>query len=433
VHLIFEPGTLALFTGASSTSAAVVLVDLPTLFWRILLGISAFGIVSSTVFLFLVLIAAAGFKRHCERYRAVARKTAAESLPPVSIFKPVHGMEERLEQNLESFFQQDYPDYEVVIGARSAEDPAIVLAEQLRQRYPAVKSRIVISGPPKWPNAKVFTLDKMIRLSRNDYFVISDSDVRVGPDFLRNVIPPLFDRKLGLVSCLYRGDPATDFWSSLEALGMSVEMPSGVVVADMIEGIRFALGPAVAFRRDALDAIGGIAPTADYYSDDYVLGNKIWAAGYKVIFSHYFIYHVLPARPLIRTLGDQLRWMKSTRHSRPWGHIGTGLTFAMPFGILGFFSATALGQMEAGIALLGAAFLNRVVQSVAIGWGLLKDPRPLRLCWLYPLRDLQGFVVWAASFMSHNFYWRGEIYRFTAEGRIVAQNRKAESPVGLRA
>jgi ceramide glucosyltransferase len=401
-------------------------------FWRVLLGISALGIFSSTVFLVLVIIAASRFKKHSEQYRQSALSASLQALPPVTIFKPVHGMEERLQQNLASFFEQDYPDYEIIIGARSADDPAIVLAGELQRRYPNVKSRIVTSGPPEWPNAKVFTLDKMIRLSSNDYFVISDSDVRVGPDFLRNVIPLLFDRKLGLVSCLYRGDPAADFWSSLEALGMSVEMPSGVVVADMLEGIRFALGPAVALRRDALDAIGGIATTADYYSDDYVLGNKIWAAGYKVIFCHYFIHHVLTPRPFLRTLGDQLRWMKSTRHSRPWGHIGSGLTFAMPFGILCFLSAVALGNMGLGLGLLLAAYFNRLVQCLVVGWGLLKDPRALRLFWLYPLRDLQGFLVWAASFLSHTFYWRGEIYRFTNEGRIVPQSRSAELRVPAR-
>jgi ceramide glucosyltransferase len=397
------------------------------LIWRLLLGISAAGVVSSSVFLCLVLIAVVRFKKHSERQQLMVIAASLDRLPPVTIFKPVHGMEARLEENLESFFQQDSPDFEIIIGARSPNDPAIVLAEKLRQRYAQSKSRIVTSGPPLWPNAKVYTLDKMIALSRNDYFVISDSDVRVGTDFLRNVIPPLFDRKLGLVSCLYRGDPAGDFWSTLEAIGMSVEMPSGVVVADMLEGIRFALGPAVAFRRDALDAIGGIASTADYYSDDYVLGNKIWAAGYKVIFSHYIIHHVLTPRPLIRTLGDQLRWMKSTRHSRPWGHIGSGLTFAMPFGILGLVAAAALGHAQLGLALFAAAFLNRVIQAVAVGWGLLKDSRVLRLCWLYPLRDLQGFFVWAASFASHNFYWRGEIYRFTDDGRIIAQSRGSQA------
>jgi ceramide glucosyltransferase len=393
------------------------------LFWCILLGIASFGLVSSTVFLFLVILAAVRFKKCTKQAQTSISKVGHAQLPPVTIFKPVHGMEERLKRNLESFFQQDYPDYEIIIGARSADDAAIKVAEQLRAQYPQVKSRIVISGPPQWPNAKVFTLDKMIPLSRNDFFVISDSDVWIQSDFLRNVIPPLFDSKLGLVTCLYRGEPASDFWSSLEALGMSVEMPSGVVVANMLEGIRFALGPAVALRRDALNAIGGIRSTADYYSDDYVLGNKIWAAGYKVIFSHHFVYHVLTPRPFVRTLGDQLRWMKSTRHSRPKGHIGTGLTFAMPFGVLGLIAAIALGHGGFGVAFLIAAFVNRVIQSIVVGGWLLRDPRALRLSWLYPLRDLQGFAVWCASFLSHSFYWRGETYRFTTGGRIIAQDR----------
>jgi ceramide glucosyltransferase len=400
------------------------------LFWRSLLALASFGLVSSFVFLSLAIIAAVRFKKHSDARLKNALSFPADQLPPVTICKPVHGMEERLEQNLESFFQQDYPDYEIIIGARSEDDPAILLAKNIGQRYPHVKSRIVASGPPEWPNAKVFTLDKMIPLSRNDFFVISDSDVRVDRDFLRNVIPPLFDRKLGLVTCLYRGDPASDFWSFLEALGMSVEMPSGVVTADMLEGTRFALGPAVALRRDSLDAIGGIRATADYYSDDYVLGNKIWAAGYKVIFSHYFIHHVLTPRSFTRTLGDQLRWMQSTRHSRPWGHIGSGLTFAMPFGFLGLIAAAALGRWALGLSFLAAAFANRVIQSLVIGWWLMKDQRALKFCWLYPLRDLQGFGVWVASFLSHTFYWRGEIYRFTKDGRTIAQTRTAAtSPV----
>jgi ceramide glucosyltransferase len=394
-----------------------------TLLLRVLLGISIFGLITSSIYLLLVLVATWRFKKRGEDQSQGGQ--SPEQLPPVTIFKPVHGMEERLEQNLESFFQQDYPKYEIIIGARSEDDSAIVLAERLRPRYPHVKSRIVISGPPEWPNAKVFTLAKMIPLSRNDFFVISDSDVRVDRDFLKSIIPPLIDRKLGLVSCLYRGDPASDLWSFLEALGQSVEMPSGVVVADMLEGIRFALGPAVALRRDALDAIGGIASTADYYSDDYVLGNKIWAAGYKVIFSQHPIHHVLTPRPFRQTLHDQLRWMKSTRHSRPLGHVGTGLTFAMPFGLLGFFSAIALGNLRLGLILLATAFLNRVVQSVAVGWAVLRDSRALYFCWLYPARDLQGFIVWMASFLSHNFHWRGEKYRFTAQGKIVAEDRFA--------
>ncbi|MFI5072608.1 MAG: glycosyltransferase [Terriglobales bacterium] len=392
------------------------------LFWQGLLYIAIVGTASSTIYLIMVLVGA--FRFHREAKSARKRVLSLQSaLPPVTIFKPVHGMELRLEENLDSFFQQDYPNFEIVIGARDAENAALRVAQTVAKKYPHVPSRIIISGPPTWPNAKVFSLSKMIPTSSNDFFVISDSDVKVGRDFLRNIVPPLLDPAIGLVTCLYKGVPAGDFWSLLEALGMSVEMPSGVVVADMIEGIRFALGPAVAIRREGLDKIGGIAATADYYSDDYVLGNKMWLAGYKVIFSHYFIEHVLTPRSLIRTLGDQLRWMKSTRYSRPLGHVGTGLTYAMPFGILGIIAALVLGRPFLGAVLICLALGNRFIQSIVVGWRLIGDSRSLYFSWLYPLRDLQGWLMWACSFTGRNFLWRGEKYRFTKNGRIVASDR----------
>jgi ceramide glucosyltransferase len=392
------------------------------MFWRGLLYIAILGTASSTIYLLMVLVGALRFHRAAVAGRRLALSLQS-FLPPVSIFKPVHGMEFRLEENLESFFQQDYPAFEIILGARDAENPALLVARKVADKFPHIRSQIVISGPPTWPNAKVFSLSKMIPASANDFFVISDSDVKVGPDFLRNVIPPLLDPTIGLVTCLYKGVPAGDFSSLLEALGMSVEMPSGVVVADMVEGIRFALGPAVALRRDTLDTIGGIAGTADYYSDDYVLGNKIWLAGYKVIFSQYFIEHVLTPRPLKRTLGDQLRWMKSTRYSRPLGHVGTGLTYAMPFGIIGMISAWALGRPTLGLILLSAALANRFIQSIAVGWGLIGDRRSLYFSWLYPLRDLLGWFLWVFSFMGRNFSWRGERYRFGKGGKITSRDR----------
>jgi ceramide glucosyltransferase len=297
------------------------------------------------------------------------------------------------------------------------------IAEEVRARYPHVPSRVILSGPPLWPSAKVFSLDKMIAASSHSYFIISDSDVRVAPDFLRNTIPPLLDPKVGLVTCMYRGIPASDFWSRLEALGLSVEMSSGVMVADMMEGMRFALGPAMAMRRDAVDAIGGIAAVADYYSDDFELGNRIWAKGYKVVLSHHIVRNVLTSRSLIRTLGDQLRWMKSTRYSRPAGHAGTGLTYAMPFGILGLIAAGALDHWPLGIALFALACGNRMVQSAIVGWTVARDPQAVSLCWLYPLRDLLGFAAWTVSYTSRDFYWRGEKYRFGKGGKIAPLER----------
>jgi len=394
---------------------------------RALLLLALAGSLTSTVYLAMTLVATARHLRRARAAQAAVSATPSSALPPVTIFKPVHGMEEQLAANLESFFQQDYPDYEVIIGARDLDNPAAKIAEEIRARYPHIPSRMIVSGPPEWPSAKVFSLDKMIAASSRSYFIISDSDVRVAPDFLRNTIPPLLDPKVGLVTCMYRGVPASDFWSWLEALGLSVEMSSGVMVADMMEGMRFALGPAMAVRRDAIDAIGGIAAVADYYSDDFELGNRIWAKNYTVILSHYIVDNVLTSRSPLRTLGDQLRWMKSTRYSRPAGHAGTGLTYAMPFGILGLITGAALGHWALGIGLFVLACLNRMIQCAFVGWSVARDPRAVRLCWLYPLRDLFGFVAWSLSYTSRDFYWRGETYRFGKGGRIAPLERPDSS------
>ena len=396
------------------------------LLWRALLGVAVVGSISATIFLFFVLAATLRFRRVSRSARQEIETVPTGTLPFISLLKPVHGMEPRLRQNLESFFQQDYPNFEIVFGARSPDNSAVAVVEELRKRYAQVKSTMVFSGHPSWPNAKVFSLDKMISACSSEFFVISDSDVEVGTDFLRNIVPALLKLEVGLLTCIYRGVPAQSFWSSLEALGLSVEMSSGVLVADMLEGMRFALGAVIAVRKDALAKIGGIGTVAEYYSDDFELGNRVWKAGYRVLLSHHVVDHVLIPSSFARTFGHQLRWMKSTRYSRPLGHLGSGLTFAMPFGLLGFFAATALGHESLGFVLLVSAFLNRVVQSLTVGWGVVRDPRALWLCWLYPVRDLFGFVTWVASYTSGTFLWRGERYSFTTGGRIIPQERATE-------
>jgi ceramide glucosyltransferase len=391
---------------------------------RALLLVALTGSFTSTIYLAMTLVATSRYLQRAPAARKAANDVPASSLPPVTIFKPIHGMEEQLGANLESFFQQDYPGYEVIFGVRDLDNPAAKVAEEIRARYPRIPSQVIVSGPPEWPNAKVFALDKMIAASSHSYFIISDSDVRVAPDFLRNSIPPLLDPRVGLVTCMYRGIPSSDFWSWLEALGLSVEMSSGVMVADMMEGMRFALGPAMATRRDAIEAIGGIAAVADYYSDDFELGNRLWVRGYKVILSHHIVRNVLTHRPPLRTFGDQLRWMKSTRYSRPAGHLGTSLTYAMPFGIFGLLAGTALGRWQLGVGLFTLACVNRMIQSVVVGWSVVRDPRAVWLCWLYPLRDIFGSLAWLASYTSRDFVWRGEMYRFGKRGRITALERR---------
>ena len=394
---------------------------------RLLWFTALIGSLTSTIFLGMVLFAAVRYAVACRSQRRRAQGVPLRELPTVTILKPLHGREARLEENLESFFRQDYPNFEIVFGVRNYEDQALRVVDKLRAKYPQVRTRIVISGEPSWPNAKVYSLSKMMASCAGEFLVISDSDVLAGPDFLRNVIPPLLNPKVGLVTCLYHGIPARGFWSQLDALGMSIEMPSGVLVAKMVDGMKFALGAAMAVRRDAVEAIGGIRETAYFYSDDFVLGNRIARAGYEVVLSRYKVGHVLTSRSLRRTLGDQLRWMKSTRFSRPLGHVGSGLTYAVPFGLLALL--LGLGhehRIHAGEALFAIAWLNRMLLAVVVGWGILRDPRSLWLCWLYPLRDLLGFCTWVASFTGNKFLWRGEPYQFGPEGRITPVQRSLD-------
>lgn len=394
--------------------------------WEALMLAASIGTVASTVFLGMALVAARRFRGILGRRRSETK--ALECAPAVTLLKPIHGLEPRMEENLEGYFRLDYPDYEIVFGCRGPEEPALAVVERLKARYPKVKVRIVFSGPPQWPNAKVFSLDKMIAASSSDHFVITDSDITVREDFLKIVMPQLMRPEVGLVTCLYQGVAAGDVWSRLEALGMSVEMASGVMVADMLEGMRFALGAVMAVKREALNKIGGIATTAEYYSDDFVLGNRVAEAGYEVVLENPGIGHVLASAGFAQTFRTQLRWMQSTRYSRPKGHFGTGLTFAMPFALLGCAAAICAHWYGVAIAFLAWGYLNRVVQCVAVGWGVVGDPRARRMAWLYPLRDLLGSIVWFASYLGGSrFRWRGELYRFTAGGRIVATSRTAQN------
>jgi ceramide glucosyltransferase len=410
----------AVYAPLAGSSASVV--------WRALSAVALVGTASSTVFLGLALAAALRNLRLARGQSKAAASVDSARFPVVTILKPLHGAEPRLEANLESFFLQNYPAFEIVFGCRTAEDPAVAVVERLRARHPQVAARLVLSGEPQWPSAKVWSLDKMIAGSTSRYLVISDSDILVRPDFLRSVIPPLLQPENGLVTCLYEGVPADGLWSRLEALGMSVELPSGVLIADMLEGMQFALGSVMAVRRDVLEKCGGIACTSQYYSDDFVLGSRVYAAGFRVVLSHYRVSHVLCTQSWGKTFATQVRWMQSTRYSRPKGHLGTGLTFAVPFGLLAFAAAAALGHLALGTALLAWSLLNRVVQSVAIGYGVIGDRRALRFCWLYPLRDLLGFIVWVGSYCGgSSFRWRGELYRFTPGGRIISVSRQSET------
>ena len=378
-----------------------------------LLVIALVGLMASTVYLLLAAVATLRF-----RASRSGRGAASRNVPPVSILKPVHGAEPRLEECLESFFGQRYPQFEIVFGSRDRGDAALDTINQLTLKYPHVPTKIVIAGSPVYPNAKVSTLEAIIREASFPCLVIADSDARVGPDCLAEVTGPLDDPGVGLVTCLYRGVPTGGLSSRLEALGMSVELASGVLVANMLEGMRFALGPTSAIRADVLHTIGGIGSLGEYCADDYVLGQKVHQLGWKVALSPHVIEHVVISREFQPSILHQIRWMKSTRFSRGLAHIGTGLTFATPYGFLAAAGALIAQQPALAMALIGWAVTNRILMALISGWGVVRDPRALRDCWLYPVRDLMGFCFWCASFIGDTVVWRQDVYRLEPGGKM---------------
>ena len=386
----------------------------------VLLALAVFGLITSTVFAGMVLAAAPRYLR--ERRAAESALTARPGFtPPLTLLKPVHGAEPDLDKHLASFFEQDYPEYEILFCARTENDAGLEVARRVAARYPHIPAKFFTTGEPDYINAKVASMELMEAAAAHDILLISDSDVRVTPDYLRAVALPFADAKVGGMCCPYRGIAAGGgLWARLEAVGMSVEMTAGVLVARMMEGMQFTLGPTMAFRRETIRRMGGFKVTADYCADDFVLGNETFKLGQTVVLSHHAIDHIVINLSLLASLKHQVRWMKSTRFSRPKGHFGTALTFSLPFGLLGWVVATAIGHAGWGIALLAWSVATREALSIAIGGLVVRDPSWFNLVVLYPIRDLMGFGFWAASYMGSRILWRGRIFQLLPGGKMKA-------------
>ncbi len=384
-----------------------------------LLVLSIIGILTSTVYAILV---AVGALRLARRRRGLLLSSFT---PPVSLLKPLHGSEPDLESHLETFFEQDYPEFEVIFCARSDQDPGLEIARRVAARYPKIRSRVLCSGNAPYANAKVWSLERMQNAAAHRFFVVSDSDVSVSPGYLRAVMAPFADKRVGLVTCLYRGVGGS-FWSRLEAVGMSIEMSAGVLVAEMLEGMKFALGPTMVVRRDSLADAGGFRALGPYHADDFMLGNLIAASGHRVILSTHTIDHHVLNSSFLPSVLHQVRWMKSTRFSRPKGHFGTALTFSMPYGLLAAGVAMALHHPLLGGLLLFWSWVSRVALGALVGSVVVEEPRVWRSALLYPLRDLLGFCYWVASYVSNQVKWRGEVYNLLQDGFMRNDSQAAK-------
>jgi ceramide glucosyltransferase len=385
-----------------------------------LLALAIFGLITSSVFAGMTLAAVPRYLRECRLAEGQLQERSGFT-PPLTLLKPVHGYEPEFEAHLASFFEQDYPAYEILFCARTESDAGLETARRVAAEYPGIPARFFSTGEPPYINAKVRSMELMEAAATHDILVISDSDVRVTPDYLRAVALPFADERVGAITCPYRGVAAEGgLWARLEAVGMSVEMTAGVLVARMMEGMQFTLGPTMAFRRETIRRMGGFKVTADYCADDFVLGNETFKLGQTVVLSHHAIDHIVLNSSFWASMQHQVRWMKSTRFSRPKGHFGTALTFSVPFGLLGWAAAAGMGHPWWGLALLGWSVATRLALSIAVGGQVVRDPSWFNLLVLYPIRDLMGFVFWAASYSSSRILWRGRIFQLLPGGKMRA-------------
>jgi len=378
----------------------------------VLTGLGVVGLISSTVFNGLTF---AGVRRFVVA-RKRNREAVGEFCPPVSLLKPLHGAEPDLEAHIASFFEQDYPNYEILFCARNSNDAGLKIARRVAARYPWIPAKFFTTGERTYVNAKASSLERMASAASAEIFIISDSDVRVTPNYIREVVAPFARETVGAVTCLYRGVANNGFWANLEAVGMSVEMTSGVLVANMMEGMQFMLGPTMAVRRACVEEIGGFAFLGPYCADDFVLGNQVAAKGHEVVLSDHVIDHIVLNSGFTDSIKHQIRWMKSTRFSRPKGHFGTALTFALPFGLLAALGTWTIGKPWLALGLLVYSIVARMVMAAVVGIKVVNDRAWLRSALLYPLRDLLGFWYWAASYTSSKILWRGHIYRLVEGG-----------------
>jgi ceramide glucosyltransferase len=379
-------------------------------------AVAAIGTVGCLFFYFLSALGLVSFLS--DRHQKLKQRPRPEcDLPPVSIFKPLKGVDPKIWECFCSHCEQDYPQFQLIFGVSDPGDPAVEVVRKLQAKYPNLPIELIVCDRVLGANIKVSNLVQMLPAARHELLLVNDSDIQVPVDYLRKVIAPLADASVGLVTCLYRGVAAPTVGSRLEALGIGTDFIPGVLSARFLEkGLHFGLGSTLAFRRHDLEMIGGFEAFLDYLADDYELGRRIAATGKRVELNEAIVTTYLPAYTLRQFFQHQLRWSRTIRDARRWGYTGLLFTFGVPWALLTLLAAR-------GAAWAWGLFALTLAVRLAVGIGtavlVLRDEHMIRNIVLLPLRDLIAPLVWAASFMGNRIHWRGEVFDLK-EGRLTS-------------
>src|SRR5271168_3868809 len=365
---------------------------------------------ASFAYYLVAIVAALRFFR-----RRDAAALPSDFTPPISILKPIYGLDRETYENYASFCTQDYPEYEILFCVSNEHDAAIPVIAKLASDFPQRRINLLIGSEPLGVSDKVNKLCRLAREARHEILAISDSDVRVAPDYLRAIAAPFRDPAVGAVTCLYRGLTDGSLAANLEAIGNSTDFAAGVLVAWLFAPVNFTLGATMATTKKHLAEIGGFESLVDHFSDDYELGNRVAARGHRVELSTFPVSIVFPHQTLVDAFRHQLRWNVSIRFSRPAGHLGLIFTQALPLALLAAIFAPSAGW---AISLLVSYLLLRGISAWVVGVYGMGDAGVRKHLELLPLRDAFAFIVWVASFFPQRIHWRGREF-YVRDKRLV--------------
>lgn len=349
------------------------------------------------------------------------RRSTNSYSKPVTVLKPVCGMDPTLYENLCSFCEQSYPMFQVVFGVRDASDPAIDIIKTVIANFPDRDLTLVVDDRTIGTNFKVSSLANMLRYAKYEILVIADSDMRVGPDYLETVVTAFDDPDVGAVTCLYIGTPVGGWASVLGAMFINEWFLPSVLVALSFEKLRYCFGATMAVRADALGSIGGFHALAFELADDHVLGKRLSERGYKIRLAPYIVENIVLEPDLRSLFLHELRWARTVRSVRPAGYALSFVTYALPMAILLLFATHfgALGMMAVVLAMGLRVLLHYVVRAV---YHMRGPATP----WLIPFRELLSFAVWGASFLGRNVQWRTSRLYLRPDGRLVLLDGKID-------
>ena len=338
--------------------------------------------------------------------------------PPVTVLKPIYGLDKELEQNLLTLCRQDYPDYQIVFSVQRASDPALPLLRRLAEQY-ADRVILVLKEATPVVNGKVQNLTNALEFARHDVLIISDSDARLAPNYISNIVAPLEDANVGYVCTLYRSFRADHWWERLELLSLNADFVPALIFSYVTGASNFLIGATVAFRRSDLEATGGMAALGDYLVEDYELGKRLVKLGKRMVLVPHVVDLVADYPQFNAWWHHQVYWDQNTWAANPVGFALTILTRSVPFALL---FAAVRGFDTIGFIVFLAALAIRMGSAALISGRYLKDHEGVTALWLLPIRDLFALVSWYIALTRRTFVWRGHKFGLTKEGRIVPRD-----------